>query len=78
MGKGYFDEVETERPEGIASSLTTLVGTNKERIVSAVLEELDIVGTKNRTLARVNPYGDGNASARIVRRLESYLIAHTG
>ena len=69
---------ETERPEGIASSLTTLVGTNKERIVSAVLEELDIVGTKNRTLARVNPYGDGNASARIVRRLESYLIAHTG
>ena len=46
--------------------------------MSAVLEELDIVGTKNRTLARVNPYGDGNASARIVRRLESYLIAHTG
>jgi len=56
----------TERPEGVATGLVTVVGTNRQRIVEAaarILSEpsLPTVGTR-----APSPYGDGKAAGRIV------------
>ena len=56
----------TERPEAVDAGTVILVGTDKEKIVK---EALDLLNNEQRfddmsTLH--NPYGDGNASERIV------------
>jgi len=56
----------TERPEAIDAGTVILVGTDKEKIVK---EALDLLNNKERFDAMStlhNPYGDGNASQRIV------------
>jgi len=56
----------TERPEGIQTGAAILVGTDKQRIVYEVermLEDEDRYREMQRT---ISPYGDGNASKRIV------------
>lgn len=56
----------TERPEAIDVGTVILVGTDKEKIVK---EALDLLSNKERFDAMStlhNPYGDGNASQRIV------------
>lgn len=56
----------TERPEAEEVGTVILVGTNKNRIVR---ETLDLLYNKSRYLSMSklhNPYGDGNASRRIV------------
>jgi UDP-N-acetylglucosamine 2-epimerase (non-hydrolysing) len=57
----------TERPEGIATGLVHLVGTDRRRIVATAARELDC----DQTTAppRVSPYGDGHAAERIVASL---------
>lgn len=61
----------TERPEGVAAGTARLVGTDEDRIVTEIFTLLDDK-TAYEAMARAhNPFGDGQAAARIVE-----LIAH--
>lgn len=60
----------TERPEGLDAGTVRLVGTNRERIVSAARLLLDDPSEHQKMAKAVNPYGDGHAAERIVRALE--------
>ena len=56
----------TERPEGVAAGAAKLVGTDRERIVGEALAALSRAnGAGDREGGFANPYGDGNAAARI-------------
>ena len=59
----------TERPEGVTAGTVKLVGTNTATIVTEAANLLMNVDTYQKMSQAVNPYGDGNASARIVERL---------
>jgi UDP-N-acetylglucosamine 2-epimerase (non-hydrolysing) len=61
----------TERPEGIQAGTAKLVGTNADSIVSAAAKLLNDPHAYRAMAQAVNPYGDGRASARIARILES-------
>lgn len=63
----------TERGEGVEIGVSKLVGTNKEKIVSTVLELLDNPKTYLSMTGKKNPYGDGTASLKIVEVISSYL-----
>lgn len=63
----------TERPEAIAAGTARLVGTNSESIIAAVEELLDSDLSYRRMSSTRNPYGDGDASARIVDGLAHFL-----
>jgi UDP-N-acetylglucosamine 2-epimerase (non-hydrolysing) len=60
----------TERPEGVEAGTAIVVGTDRQRIVSAVSELLSSRTAYDRMANAVNPYGDGKASGRIVKALE--------
>jgi UDP-N-acetylglucosamine 2-epimerase (non-hydrolysing) len=60
----------TERPEGVAAGTAVVVGTDQPRIVSVASELLTSRDTYERMANAVNPYGDGQASGRIVKVLE--------
>jgi UDP-N-acetylglucosamine 2-epimerase (non-hydrolysing) len=59
----------TERPEALASGTARLVGTDVDRIVAAVRELLHDRDAYDKLAQAVNPYGDGQASARTVAAL---------
>lgn len=59
----------TERPEAVKAGTVTLVGTDSQRIVTAVEGFLHNEARYQRVARSVNPYGDGLASARIVAAL---------
>ena len=59
----------TERPEALESGTVHLVGTNHDLIVSEVSSLLDDPVAYDKMSKAVNPYGDGNACARIVNAL---------
>jgi UDP-N-acetylglucosamine 2-epimerase (non-hydrolysing) len=59
----------TERPEGIEAGVVRLVGTNANTIVTAAVELLEDDVAYNRMAQSVNPYGDGQASRRIVESI---------
>jgi UDP-N-acetylglucosamine 2-epimerase (non-hydrolysing) len=56
----------TERPEAVAAGTVELVGTDATRIVAHVTRILDRADSPSASAARINPYGDGGASRRIV------------
>jgi UDP-N-acetylglucosamine 2-epimerase (non-hydrolysing) len=56
----------TERPEAVEAGTVRLVGTDAVRIVAAVESLYDDFAEWERFSQRVNPYGDGFASGRIV------------
>ena len=60
----------TERPEGIEAGTARLVGTDAERIVSAVTELLEDEAAYKKMSRAVNPYGDGKAAIRIAEVIE--------
>jgi UDP-N-acetylglucosamine 2-epimerase len=60
---------ETERPEAVKAGTVRLAGTNEERIFSMASEILENEEEYNSMARAVNPYGDGNASPRIVQTL---------
>ena len=62
----------SERPEGLAAGVARLVGTDKERIVHEVSTLLDDETAYARMAHIVSPYGDGQASRRIVEALLAY------
>ncbi len=55
----------TERPEAVEAGLAELVGTDRELIVRKVSDALAKGFSDDQSIAS-NPYGDGNASERIV------------
>jgi UDP-N-acetylglucosamine 2-epimerase (non-hydrolysing) len=59
----------TERPEAVAAGTVRLVGTQREAIVRAVSALVDDPRERERFAHRMNPYGDGEASRRIVAAL---------
>ncbi len=59
----------TERPEALEAGTVKLVGTDFDKIVGEVSALLDNPEKYNQMSQAVNPYGDGKACARIVKRL---------
>jgi UDP-N-acetylglucosamine 2-epimerase (non-hydrolysing) len=60
----------TERPEGITAGVARLVGTDRNRIVSSVMELLEDPAVYASMSTGKNPYGDGMASERIAQVLQ--------
>jgi UDP-N-acetylglucosamine 2-epimerase (non-hydrolysing) len=63
----------TERPEGIEAGTARLVGTDEGRILAAARTLLTDAGAYVRMSRARNPYGDGQASERIVAALRRYF-----
>ena len=63
----------TERPEGVAAGTLKLVGTEEESIFTHCRTLLTDEEAYRRMSQARNPYGDGQASARIRRILEAEL-----
>ena len=61
----------TERQEGVESGTLVLVGTDVDKIIAEVSLLLDNDVEHAGRVARPNPYGDGQASARIVAALDN-------
>lgn len=57
---------ETERPEGLKTGALKLTGTEEEMVCQAISQLLEDDGEYQKMRCFVNPYGDGNASERIV------------
>lgn len=65
----------TERPEGVAAGTAKLVGTSTERIVEEASLLLDAQDEYEKMASTHNPYGDGHASQRIVKRIiDDYAV----
>ena len=59
----------TERPEAVEAGTVVMIGTKREKIVSSVTELItNSKKYKNMSLSH-NPYGDGEACNRIIKRL---------
>lgn len=56
---------ETERPEAVAAGTVKLAGVEKDRIIQLAQELLSDADVYETMAKAVNPYGDGNACARI-------------
>jgi len=67
----------TERPEAVAAGTAKLAGTSTETIVREASRLLDDSAEYQRMARLENPYGDGRASTRIVRRIEEFLEARS-
>jgi UDP-N-acetylglucosamine 2-epimerase (non-hydrolysing) len=65
----------TERPEALAAGTARLVGTDADRIVAAASLLLDDAGAHAAMARAHNPFGDGQAAARIARIITD---AHRG
>ncbi|MGM0155604.1 UDP-N-acetylglucosamine 2-epimerase [Enterococcus sp. AZ178] len=63
----------TERPEGVAAGTLKLIGTNEERVYSEIVHLLSDEAAYKQMAQAKNPYGDGQASERIVAELKSYF-----
>ena len=59
----------TERPEAVAAGVAEIAGTDRADIVRHVARLLDDPVAYQAMARAVNPYGDGQAAARIVRIL---------
>lgn len=62
----------TERPEGVAAGVVKLVGTDEQTIIEEAVTLLEDDVAYGRMAQGANPYGDGQASQRIVEALRQY------
>lgn len=60
---------ETERPEAVEAGVVKLIGTNKERVYSEVETLLNSRDKYIKMSKSINPYGDGKASERIIKKI---------
>lgn len=60
---------ETERPEAVSAGTVRLVGTDEDKVFEMACQLLDSEEEYVAMAKAVNPYGDGNASERIVKAL---------
>jgi len=59
----------TERPEGVRAGCVEVIGTDVAKIMRKVAELLDNKAKYKKMSKARNPYGDGQASKRIIQRL---------
>ena len=59
----------TERPEAVAEGIVRVVGVKREQIVAETVRLWEDKEEYEKMTQAVNPYGDGRASARILRSL---------
>ena len=65
----------TERPEGVEAGTARLIGADEDRIVAEVAKLLDDDDAHAAMARAHNPFGDGQASARIARTLTTGTMA---
>lgn len=63
----------TERPEGVSAGTLKLVGTNEFQVKTEMSRLLVDKDEYDRMSFAKNPYGDGNASKRILAAISSYF-----
>lgn len=63
----------TERPEGVRAGTLKLVGTDPVSVKEAMTELLTDETVYRQMSQAPNPYGDGNASERIVQTIKHYF-----
>jgi len=63
----------TERPEAVTAGTAKLVGTNPERVVTAAAELLSNPQAYEAMATAINPFGDGQASQRILQIVADFL-----
>jgi len=63
----------TERPEGVAAGTLKLVGTHADNVTEGMKLLLDNVDTYQKMAQAKNPYGDGNASEKILDAIHHYF-----
>lgn len=64
----------TERPEAIAGGTAKLVGTDSNKIATTTAELLNNPAAYQKMANAINPFGDGQASQRILAVVENYLL----
>ncbi|MEM7592992.1 MAG: UDP-N-acetylglucosamine 2-epimerase (non-hydrolyzing) [Cyanobacteria bacterium P01_A01_bin.83] len=68
----------TERPEAVEAGTAKLVGTNPQSIVEATAQLLENSDIYQQMATAINPFGDGQASSRIVQIAQDYLSKISG
>lgn len=63
----------TERPEGVEAGTLRVIGTNKDSVYEETKRLLDDKQLYKHMSETNNPYGDGNASNRIVNHIKYYF-----
>ena len=63
----------TERPEGVAAGTLRLVGTQEDSVKNAMISLLDNKEEYDKMAQTQNPYGDGQASKRILEAISYYF-----
>lgn len=63
----------TERMEGIEAGTAKLIGTDKNKIINEVEDLLRDIYKYEKMSKAINPYGDGNASSRIVDIIKNLI-----
>lgn len=62
----------TERPEAVEAGTIRLVGTDRQRIITAVNELLHDPSAYAKMASARNPYGDGHAAEYIIREIKRF------
>ncbi len=62
----------TERPEAVEEGTVLLVGTNTEKIIDETQKLLDDINYYNSMSMLHNPYGDGQATLRIINFIKQF------
>ncbi len=63
----------TERPEGVEAGTLKLIGTAKESLIKEALLLLDSKEAHDKMSQAANPYGDGEASKRILEAISHHF-----
>lgn len=63
----------TERPEGLKAGTLKIIGTDTKRVLSELKELLENEKEYTRMASALNPYGDGQASKRIIEEIKHYF-----
>lgn len=64
---------ETERPEGVEAGTLKIVGTNTQNVIQEIENLLFDEKEYQKMSEAENPYGDGKASQRIIKIIETYF-----
>ncbi len=63
----------TERPEAVEAGVVRVIGTREDRIVNEISRLLTDENEYRKMQKKINPYGDGAASERIVQAIGFYF-----
>lgn len=66
----------TERPEGVQAGCVEIIGTDTQRIVRKVTQLLENKRKYQRMAKAKNPYGNGTAAQKIVKRMLKEAISY--